>query len=661
GYVKTGKVIDFGWSVDYPDRAPKGAPNTFEFKDNRIKKWTQAEPGTILLDGYWKFDWSEQTLPIAEIDTVNMTITTTHGATFSLEEGKRFFAYNLIEELTAPGEYYLDYKNCILYLIPPTDITKARITMSAMQETLMQFKGASYINVRGLDFTGSRVSAIEFDDKCSNCEISDSEISYTAKHAVYTRGYNNGIRDSYIHDVDGGINLDGGDVPTLTDGNCYIINCEIEKFSRLTSTYMPAIHLAGVGNIAMHNEIHDGPHMAIQIGSQFAKVYYNDIYNVLNGGNDAGAIYGYMNWTFIGNEFKYNRIHDCANPNARGSTVDGGGIVGFYMDGGLSWNVIVGNIIYDFAGTAYALNGGRDNIMVNNIADNCTLAFETTAVMSGGVNNDSRKNAHLQGKDYLYSEKWKERYPKFNAWLYEADTERCKPVNNVTRNNLFLNGTFTIQRAQAVIDLFYDMSENYIGNEDPGFVNWVNRDYNMELDAGIYEKLPDFKPLPFTRMGRLNELAEARIDDAVVLAIDSGDAFVEGSKVTIDEDPAIVPFAESGTTYIPLRFLAESLGAGVDWKDGKVYISSDTVNLEMVPGSLEATKNGEKITLNNASRVVNQRTMVPLREISELLDKEVMWHAPGFISVSDDPELFLENDTTDVTMMDYIYGRLNKH
>lgn len=663
GFVETGKIIDAGWSQDHMDRAPVGAPDVFEFKDPRIKKWTKAKPGSILMDGFWVFDWSEQTLPIAEIDAEKMVIKTKWGANFGIEPEKRFYVYNLLEEITVPGEYYIDYDTYVLYILPTNNFLESNISVSILDEDLFQYYGASNIIIKGINITGSRCSFFNFDQNSRDNEVSDSELSFCASFALKALGFNNGIRDSYIHDTDGGVKLEGGDYETLTNGNNYVINCHIERFSRLTATYTPAIHSGGVGILAMNNEINNGPHMAIQIGGSTGRFYYNNIYDVLNGGNDAGAIYGYMNWTLVGNEFKYNRIHDCANPNSRGSTVDGGGIVGFYMDGGLSWNVIVGNIIYDFQGTAYALNGGRNNIVENNIADNVTLAFETTAVMAGGDSANHRRyiEENEKAKPYIYNDYWKERFPVFNKFLYEENSERFKPRDNVVRNNLFLDSTFTIARAQAIIDVWYDMSENYIGNSDPGFENWKERDYNMRNRDKVLKLVPDFKQLPFSRMGKIDKLALARTENAVVLAIDSNEAFVNGKKVYIDENEKVVPIEKNGVSYIPIRFLAEALGAGVDWKDDKVIISTDKINLEFAPGSAEATKNGERITLENPSVTENERTLIPLREISELLEKEVLWFEPGFISVSDEKDLFLKSDETDMNMVKYLYGKINKY
>nr|WP_240353820.1 copper amine oxidase N-terminal domain-containing protein [Cohnella algarum] len=57
----------------------------------------------------------------------------------------------------------------------------------------------------------------------------------------------------------------------------------------------------------------------------------------------------------------------------------------------------------------------------------------------------------------------------------------------------------------------------------------------------------------------------------VQLNLKDGTAALNGSPVKLQNDP----FGTSGTSYLPLRFISESLGAKVDWlqKEGKIRIT----------------------------------------------------------------------------------------
>lgn len=50
----------------------------------------------------------------------------------------------------------------------------------------------------------------------------------------------------------------------------------------------------------------------------------------------------------------------------------------------------------------------------------------------------------------------------------------------------------------------------------------------------------------------------------IVLTIGSTEALVNGEKITLDYAPIIVP---PGRTFVPLRLVSETLGAGVDYAD----------------------------------------------------------------------------------------------
>lgn len=661
GYLQTGKIIEVGWNQDAPTRTEVGAPFTMEFKSNRLEAWSKIKPNTMLMLGYWKFDWSEQTVAIAKIDTAKKTITSNLGAHFGIDEGRNFYIYNVFEELSIPGEYYIDYDNFILYLIPPTEMKNASVMLSALAAPLVQFNGASNITLSGIDITGTRSNCVYFDEDSSNNCIKNAEISYSATYGVMVHGINNGIRDSYIHDVDGGVYLEGGNEEKLISGNCYAINNEIENYSRISGSYIAGVHFEGVDDICLHNEIHGGPHLALQLGGIRTKIMYNDIYDVLNEGNDAGAIYSYLDYTRRGIQIKYNHIHDCKNPNKENAAeLNSGGILGIYLDGGLSDVTIVGNVFENFSGIAYAINGGRDNVFANNIIANCGRAVEMTAFMTG-TSLESHNKSHMDGKDYLWGDTWRNAFPRFSAWLDMSETEKKQPADNVITNNVIINTPFSTSSSLSVMDIHIDYSNNLIDNKDPGFKNMAERDFNVLPDATLFTKLPNFKAVPFTRMGRLNDLAEARAKDAVLMVVGSTKSMAGGKIQAIDENEAVVPFIQGDVTYIPLRFLAEALGASVGFENGEVTITSESVNLKMQPTGKEATKNGEKITLENELLLKNERTMVPLREVSELLNKKVYWYKTGFISISDDEELFSDTDQTDENMVIYLYNKLSEN
>lgn len=80
-------------------------------------------------------------------------------------------------------------------------------------------------------------------------------------------------------------------------------------------------------------------------------------------------------------------------------------------------------------------------------------------------------------------------------------------------------------------------------------------------------------------------------------------------------------------TMVPVRFISEALGAEVRWDAEKkqVTIHGEESDLQLVIGQQTALRNGREMTLDAPAAIVHSRTYVPLRFVSEALDAEVNW------------------------------------
>lgn len=653
GEIKIEKVIEPGWDHDKPDDMPKGTPFVIEVGDSRIEKWSKAPKNSIVMFGFWKFDWADQSIPISEIDVSTKRIKSHHCSTFSVLPGRSFYVFNLLEELDLPGEYYMDYENCVLYIYPPSDISRAKITVSLMEDIMVKLTNTEYISFKNIDFTASRNHVISMSGGHHNV-IDSSDISYSAMFAVLIDGgHDNIIKHSYIHDVNGGIQLGGGDFNTLTPAKNMAVNNHIENFSRITKTYTSGLRIGGVGNKAAYNEVHDAPHLAVEFSGNNNEIEYNEIYDVLKSADDSSAIYGGIDWIGRGTQIKYNYGHDFASDTSSG----GVGVSFVYVDGGGCETYCVGNVVENLKGYAFKYNGGRDNITLNNIVINSDAGMELTDAMLT-VKLDDRYYGALEKKDYINGDAYKKAFPKLQEML--DDPEIRHPKGNIYKNNLLVNTEYA--KLQGIAQQYADITGNYKVDGNPGFYDMKNRNYTLKKDSEVFEKLPDFKPVPFTRMGRLDDLAEMRTYNSIVLKTDSPYSFVDAKKVQIDMDNAdVTPLIRDERTYVPLRFIAEALGYHVSYDEAAhaVTIAGNNTELKLFIGSTDAQKNGEAMTMENAAFVENGRTLVPLREFSELFGKAVYWNPIGFISISDDAELYDDNSEFDMYVVDYLTGKLD--
>ncbi len=98
---------------------------------------------------------------------------------------------------------------------------------------------------------------------------------------------------------------------------------------------------------------------------------------------------------------------------------------------------------------------------------------------------------------------------------------------------------------------------------------------------------------------------------------------LNGNKLSFDVSPII----ENGRTLVPLRTIFEALGATVSWDEDSQTVTAvkglNTIILQI--GSATATKNGQVVNLDIPGKIVNGRTLVPLRFVSEAMGCKVDW------------------------------------
>ena len=430
GYMTVEKIVNAGavpreWMSDENTVAYADRDITDVFKigytdtdGNRMDKWAAAvslpEKDRPIMYGFWRWDWAVQSVPIAAIDTENNVITSKYPSTYGMltktdsdvpASDRRFYVFNLLEEIDERGEYFIDRTNKKLYFYKTDDMNGKRLIISLNDvENALNITG-DYTTIDGLKVntclgTGIRVAG-------NNITLVNCEISNTAGFGAAISGYNCTLKDSHIFNVNGGVYVSGGESATFKAANHLIENNEFENFSRVNKLSVPAVQLSGVGNVVSHNEIHNAEHSAIMYGGVNNKIIYNNIYDVCKESDDAGVIYAGRSWVTRGNEIKYNYIHDVA------STITGNGgaspIAGIFFDDHLAGGYVEGNIFANIAGDGIRCNAGREHTITNNIFVNCSLRGTRISAPS----TDASKFATQENgvKPYIGNETWETKYP----------------------------------------------------------------------------------------------------------------------------------------------------------------------------------------------------------------------------------------------------------
>lgn len=115
-----------------------------------------------------------------------------------------------------------------------------------------------------------------------------------------------------------------------------------------------------------------------------------------------------------------------------------------------------------------------------------------------------------------------------------------------------------------------------------------------------------------------------------VLAADDITVNIDGQAVSFD----VAPIIENDRTLVPVRAIFEALGAQVEWDEAKrtvISVKGDRScilqidNTSMFVLTTDGSIPAEEKTLDVPAKIVEDRTLVPLRAISEAYDCSVDW------------------------------------
>lgn len=109
----------------------------------------------------------------------------------------------------------------------------------------------------------------------------------------------------------------------------------------------------------------------------------------------------------------------------------------------------------------------------------------------------------------------------------------------------------------------------------------------------------------------------------VVMTVGQKSLTVNGKKQSID----VAPLLKNDTTYVPIKYVLDSFGGQSEWNSTakKITVMSGSTLLELTVGKKEFTLNGARKQSEVSPIIVDDRTLVPLRLVSEALGIDVKW------------------------------------
>ncbi|KAH0786306.1 Right handed beta helix region [Histomonas meleagridis] len=365
----------------------------FRFNNTHLQNWASLDD--IWAFGMWNYDWAANHMPVTITNDTAKVPYNVQGT-----QGQRFFFYHILEEMTSPGEFYLDYNSLMVYFIPPSQSFN-EVLLSTFTDNMFYGTNVENVTIEGFNIESTIGQPISITG--NNITIKDVHMKYLGTTCMSLSGHDISLESSTFETVfDGCVTLSGGDRETLTSYNNRIYNCSFDWFGNWSRVYKPAVSISGVGINVTHCKITHCHHEAFAFSGNNHLIEYNEFANILMDTNDAGVIYSGRDYTVRGTTIRRNYFHD--------NGVKGRANVAVYNDDCLSETYIHENI---FVNNVYStqMGGGRDFVLNNNIFINNTRSFWYDDRCGRSKTNKETLYQRYVDLGYANSSLWFKTYP----------------------------------------------------------------------------------------------------------------------------------------------------------------------------------------------------------------------------------------------------------
>lgn len=548
GYIKIGKVIDKGSVPRIRDYSGRGG--IFEYTDLRHDKW--AGQKNVWFQGSFMYGFADDNILVESIDTSTKQVKLAMPSLYGVASGKDFqhyVAYNILEELDNPGEWYLDKQSGILYFWPPENIEKSSIMVSILEQPIISLEGASNVIIRDLTIEVGRGIGIYMERGSNNliagCTVRNVGTSgifmgqgakqtfpfvthddyegvpisrnignvqgHIYKYTAWDRkaGSNHGILSCDVYNTgSGGIYLSGGSKRKLIPGNNYVENCKVFNYNRRNKFLWSGINIDGCGNRIAHCEIFNSEWQGIYVHGNEHLFEYNNIHHVTLNSDDTSPWYIGRDPSDRGNILRYNYFHHIGNPDRMN--------MGIYCDDSSTDVLVFGNVFYKMNtkhGVLFSNSGWdlrvKNNIVIEPISHTIEISAHNYTWAKNGVIAMFGENGLLRKRllenvninESPYAERYPELSRYFEPIVEGQEWEGMRATRNELSSNLIVGGPENPLHLVGGEHAQCDYINNYRTDSDPGFIDYENEDFNLRSDSKVFEEIPGFKPIPLSKMG----------------------------------------------------------------------------------------------------------------------------------------------------------------
>jgi hypothetical protein len=376
--------------------------------------------------------WSVPKLRIKSIDTASNIIyltgpTTQQDSYHGFIVGHRYLVENIKNELTQPGQWFLDRSATpwtLTYLANPGENPPTDTVIIPQSTQVLVATGLQWVTFQGITFEHDNwtVPSIGYPSdtedpgvtgaaSCYNCQnvtLNGVTVTQTSGGGIefYTTSTtattaNNTIENSALYDL-GVFGIRVGLLAQYTD-----TDANVPQFTTVENTVISGIGRSvadgfaitqgdGHDNTYTHNDIYDGYQAGIKIcaltcppgstnshGSFNNTASFNHIYNLGQGiTDDFGAVYFNTDPSATGNQALNNKIHDLSDASTLDA--DGYGGQGIYLDANTANVLVENNLVYRTSGVGQAQTCGPQSAGTPDTIKNNIFAYSRLGAKQEG-------------------------------------------------------------------------------------------------------------------------------------------------------------------------------------------------------------------------------------------------------------------------------------
>lgn len=486
---------------------------SFTVDYDRPSYWSNI--GDVWVSGVLGPNFFHDYYPMERFDNATNTVYLKEGAASSYYS-KQFFRFeNIPEELDAPGEYYIDREQGMLYYYPSADATdRSTLTISMSERDFIRLENCDSITFENLTFDSGRASAIT-GTGTNNITVKNCEIYGFGENGIKLDNTTNArIDGNRIHDVgENGVMLTGGDYKNIISSGNVIYNNDIYNFARLERCYYSGVYIGyrSVGTKVQRNHIHNAPHAGVIFYGVNNEISGNEIDNVVLECHDMNAVYANIScypWE-RGNTIRRNYFHDLGKQVFNGEAQMNVSAIRSDNNGcGLK---VTENLFYNIGteksnSVCGVVAEGTRNIVRSNLFIDCSGTYKT---MGGAYDPDASytddsvingvKVSVLKQQMAALSPIYLQSFPELATFFDEypravRTNEFCgNMVLNISaglstidpdRNSESFRGTPQLVLAE----------HNYISTTDPGLVDYAGGNFGLtEAAQSLIDGFPNIQ------------------------------------------------------------------------------------------------------------------------------------------------------------------------